>query len=279
MNYSISLLISTYNWEQALILCLRSISRQTVMPNEILIADDGSGKDTAVLIEKFRREINVPIIHVWQEDKGFRKTLILNKAIALAHGDYIIEIDGDVIANRHFIQDHIEMMRPGYYICGSRAKLPLTLTHQLLKEKRIDVSLSEVKTNFIYNSIRSKILRHLLAKFYGTDIMHMRSCNFAFWKKDIIAVNGYNEDIQGWGLEDTELAYRLHYSGVKKKFLKMGGIIYHLEHKKAPRGNVNKNFSIRIKTISECHDRCSNGIDKYLRKSYKDTFYHHSKGA
>lgn len=95
-----SLLISTYNWCEALNLCLNSVLRQSQQPDEIVIADDGSREDTKLLIADFSKKSPVPIIHVWHEDIGFRKTIILNKAIAKCSSDYIIQIDGDLILHK-----------------------------------------------------------------------------------------------------------------------------------------------------------------------------------
>ena len=108
----VTLLISTYNWREALSLCLKAVSMQTRMPDEIVIADDGSRDDTREVIDRFRQSCRVPVIHCWQEDKGFRKTRILNYAIAQSAGGYIIQIDGDIVIDRHFIADHLSQMRP-----------------------------------------------------------------------------------------------------------------------------------------------------------------------
>ena len=109
----ITLLISTYNWIDALKRVIDGVLQQTILPDEIIIADDGSRSDTKEYIDSIRKYFPMPLVHVWHEDDGFRRTIILNKAIAQASGDYIIEIDGDVIPERHFIQDHIEVMKKG----------------------------------------------------------------------------------------------------------------------------------------------------------------------
>ncbi len=101
----VSLLISTYNWERALDLVLIALRAQTVMPDEVLIADDGSTEATRAIVEHHRAQLPIPLVHVWQEDDGFRKGEIINKAIAQATGDYVISIDGDMIMERHFIAD------------------------------------------------------------------------------------------------------------------------------------------------------------------------------
>ena len=148
---TVSLLISTYNWEDALRLCLLSASVQTVLPDEIVIADDGSREDTRKLIEDFRAIVKVPVVHIWQEDEGFRLTTIRNKAIACAKGDYIIQIDGDVIMERHFIQDHIEMMEKGYFVCGSRTKLGPIVSRRLIEDISLKLNVSELKAGFVLN--------------------------------------------------------------------------------------------------------------------------------
>lgn len=112
----VSLVISTYNWKEALGLCLLSVTRQTVIPTEVIIADDGSRSDTKLLIEEFKNHFPCPIKHVWHEDNGWRKCIIMNKAFAVCEGDYIIEIDGDIIMHSHFIEDHVTEATPGCFL-------------------------------------------------------------------------------------------------------------------------------------------------------------------
>lgn len=259
-----TLLISTYNWKDALRLCLYSASLQTVIPDEIVIADDGSREDTRELIDSFRSKIKVPIVHVWQEDNGFRKTSILNKAVAKSSGDYIIQIDGDVVMEHHFIQDHLEMMEENYFVCGSRTKLGAMVTNRLIENVSLRIKIFEYKPAFVFNGLRMRTLRSYLAKRYAKRVDHMRGCNFAFWRKDFIAVNGYNENLESWGHEDGELVYRLHFNGVEKKVVKMGGIVFHLWHKESPRSAE----CFHLKTLDAVkQNRISwsdNGINKYL---------------
>ncbi|MFM7720217.1 MAG: glycosyltransferase, partial [Sediminibacterium sp.] len=98
MNSSVALIIATYNWPQALQQTLRSVAHQTILPNEVLIADDGSDERTANLIQQFKEaHPTINIIHVWHEDNGFRLAAIRNKSISMAQSEYIIQIDGDII--------------------------------------------------------------------------------------------------------------------------------------------------------------------------------------
>lgn len=261
---TVTLLISTYNWEDALRLCLLSASVQTVAPHEIVIADDGSREETRQLIDSFRSKLKVPIVHVWQEDKGFRLTTIRNKAIARATGEYIVQIDGDVIMERHFIQDHVELMERGFFVCGSRTKVGPLVSANLIEKVSVQLNVSDVKASFMLNGFRSKVLRNIMSERYAKDIDHMRGCNFAFWKDNFIAVNGYNEDLVDWGHEDGELVYRLHFLGIKKKALKMGGIVYHLWHEEASRHNEGKHLSALEAVKKNQLTWCNNGVSKYL---------------
>lgn len=260
----VSLLISTYNWKEALALCVRSVLRQTVRPAEIVIADDGSRDDTRATIDALRRETDIPIVHVWQEDRGFRLSEIRNKAIMRASSPYIIQVDGDVILEKHFIADHIEMAETGYFVCGSRVGLTPKVTARLLQmEIKSEPRFYQLPIGYMLNSFRSRRLRNYLAKrFAPEDVTRLRGCNMAFWKEDLLRVNGYNEDLTMWGQEDNEIAYRLIFSGVKKKYLKAGGVEYHLYHKAASKANLEYHARVVEEAVSERRTWCTNGIVK-----------------
>src|SRR5579871_5870564 len=97
-----SLIIATYNWKEALALVLATVRAQSVLPGEVLVADDGSRDDTRALVEREAATFPVPLRHCWQEDSGFRKSRILNEAFARAAGEYLIEIDGDMLVHPEF---------------------------------------------------------------------------------------------------------------------------------------------------------------------------------
>lgn len=261
----ISILVTTYNWPEALELSVRSMFAQTTLPSEIVIADDGSSDTTRSVVERLAAESPVPVRHVWHEDKGFRRTMILNKGIARVSGDYILQVDGDVILAPHFVSDHAELAERGYFVCGSRVKLTEEITRRLMADGNFRLSLWNMPLSFAANSFRSRILRHFLALRYGRRIDHLRGCNMAFWRDDLIRVNGYNEELTQWGHEDGEIAYRLHFAGVGKKSLKMGGCVYHLWHKESPHDNEQRHLD-ELETVKrERRCWCADGIDKYLK--------------
>ena len=116
----ISLIITTYNWPESLLLVLESVRCQVTTPSEIIVADDGSDFKTKEVINNFNNDYGLNIIHSWQEDKGFRAAKARNKAILQASGDYIILIDGDTILHPNFVKDHCDFAEPGYFVQGSR---------------------------------------------------------------------------------------------------------------------------------------------------------------
>ena len=163
--FDYALVIATYNWPCALDFVLQSILKQTILPTEIIIADDGSLGDTATLIDIYKEIFTVPLRHIWQEDKGFRKARILNKAIMSSTCEYIIQIDGDVLIDKHFIEDHIWIARRNYFVRGSRAMLDEKATYSILSQgslppERYLRKNCYHKLNAIRNLILAKIFRN-----------------------------------------------------------------------------------------------------------------------
>ena len=265
---SVSLIVSTYNWCEALSLCLASIKAQIVLPDEVIIADDGSQKETRQLIEKIAMTFPVPLIHIWQPDDGFQLSKIRNKAIAKSSKDYIIQIDGDLILHPQFVSDHIEFSLPDTFATGSRLLMDENLSQNVLKDQRIKIGIfSKGISNFI-NGVRSRALRRLFGNGYKSgDIYYMRGCNMAFWRSDLIKVNGYNEDFVGWGREDNEIAIRLINSGVRKRSIKFGAIAFHIYHNESTRHSLQENEELLLLAIESKTSNCLKGIDQYLNFS------------
>lgn len=264
---SCSLLISTYNWPTALNLCLQSVLQQTILPSEIVVADDGSKNDTRQLIEAFAATSPVPVVHVWQPDEGFQLAKIRNRAIAKASHPYLIQVDGDLILHTHFIEDHLHIRQPGYFVSGSRVLLSKETSEVLLRHQSIDVYKHYRGGKNYFNRFRNKLLRRTLSTRYkinGKNKYYVKGCNMAFWRNDLLKVNGYNESFKGWGREDSELAIRLINAGVKKQFLKMGGITYHLFHPEASREMEPRNVALMTRAIKEKLVQAAVGVSQYL---------------
>ena len=228
---TVSLIISTYNWPRALYLCLDSVMQQSVLPDEILIADDGSGMETRDVVRHFERISPVPVRHIWHEDRGFRVAAIRNKAIAASRCDYLIQIDGDLILQRNFIQDHIAFAKEGHYVAGSRGIITEALTRKVLSGEITSLSALSRGVRNSNNALR---------------------------------VNGYDETFEGWGYEDTELGLRLENSGIRQRLMKFSGIVFHLHHDKASREGCPANEQRYMKSIREHRTWSPAGIDRHL---------------
>ena len=263
-----TLIISTYNWPEALELCLLSVKAQQVLPNEVIIADDGSKEGTRSLIHRYQQDFPVPLFHIWHEDEGFRLAMIRNKAIATSKYEYIIQIDGDLILHPSFISDHIRFAKPDTFVRASRIYMNEQLSSKLLQTKRIDVSLF---TEGLSNKMSAMHLPVIWSYFEHNYKAHqpyeIHGCNMAFWRENAIAVNGYNERFKGWGPEDKEFVVRLLNKGYSKRFLKMGAIVYHIWHKENSKENLPGNECEFKTSIEQNRDFCQMGIDQYLNDS------------
>ena len=257
----ISLVITTYNRKDALELVLLSVVRQRILPFEVIIADDGSGVDTKLLIDRFQKGFPIPLHHCWHEDQGFRLSAIRNKAVCMASGEYIIMIDGDMVLPRSFIKAHKQNAWHGHFIQGSRVLMMKDKTNKILKRKETRINFFASGIDNRMNAIESSLLSKLFS-YYRTGLNNVRGANLSFWKDDLIKVNGFNEDFEGWGREDSEFAVRMENQGIKRKHLKFAGFGYHLYHPENSRKQLPQNDAILQETIDKKLKRCDNGISK-----------------
>lgn len=239
MNQTIqlSVIISTYNEPQWLDKVLFGFQCQTLQAHEIIIADDGSNDETRHLIAEWQNKANFTIKHVWHEDKGFRKTIILNKAIQSATGNYVIFTDGDCIPRQDFLATHQQHAKPGYFLSGGYFKLPMTTSHHIehgdiengnafnvdwLLENGLG---SRRKTGKITaQGWKQRLLNHLTPT-KATWNGH----NASGWLDDIKAANGFDERMQ-YGGEDRELGERLTNAGIKSRQIRYSAVVIHLDH-------------------------------------------------
>ena len=259
----ISLIVSTYNWPEALDLVLMSLFHQRRMPDEVLIADDGSSEPTAQVVRQWAERLPVPVHHLWQEDEGYRLARSRNRAIAAARGDYVITLDGDMVLEPHFVEDHERVAEPGWFVQGPRAHATMEGTKRMLETRSIR-----------FGPLRSGMRRrHLavrspwLAKRYTRDYVTMRrirGCNQAFWRADLIAVNGFEERMIGWGPEDKECATRLLNAGIRGREVRFMAVACHLEHASRQTEGSTPNDALLEATIRARKTRCEIGLDQHL---------------
>lgn len=259
-----SLVTPTYNWPEAIELLLLSVKNQSYLPNEVIIADDGSNPETKSLIEEFQKDFPVPLHHVWHKDEGNQKPAIMNKAIASSKFDYIIEIDGDIIMHKDFVKDHLSLAEKGVYLYGSRVNIQEGYLNTLFFKKQI-------KFNFYSKGIKKRgrtLHIPFLANRYKKEdgiSSKLRGCNMSFWKEDFIKVNGFNESLIGWGTDDSEMIQRLINIGIQGKRLKFKGIVYHIYHHEQDKSKVGHNEKIENETKEKNITFVEKGINQYLK--------------
>ncbi len=259
-----SLNISTYNWPAALKLCLQSVLLQKVMPDEVVIADDGSGPETKVIIDEYAAKAPFPVIHVWHEDKGYCLPEIQNKAIVKSFCDYIIQIDGDCLLHPLFIADHLRLAKQHTFVCGTRSMIKEDYTTELLHKGNLFFPFNNRHLSKKFNAVYNIPLAYLHNWFQRgrKNYLYVKGCNMAFWKVDLLKVNGHNEYFIGWGKEDNDLALRLLNTGINIRFAKFSAIQYHLHHKDSGKSGVNISESLLRETELKGLTYTPNGIIK-----------------
>jgi glycosyltransferase involved in cell wall biosynthesis len=233
----ISVVVPTYDREDALGAVLRGLARQTDRNFDVIVADDGSGPATAALIELWTSRLEVPLIHVHQRDEGFRAAEIRNRAILASRGAYCIFLDGDCIPRPNFIAAHRALAEPGWFVTGNRALLSRQLTEAVLK----DDLLLEMWTfgTFLGHRLGGRLNRLAplaplplgpLRKLHPQIWQGARSCNLAVWRADLDRVDGFDASFTGWGLEDSDLLIRLMRAGARRKDGRFATGVLHLWH-------------------------------------------------
>ncbi|AUI65361.1 MULTISPECIES: glycosyltransferase [Glaesserella] len=268
-----SLIITTYNRPDALEAVLTSVLHQKVLPDEVIVADDGSKDDTKAVIERFQTNFPVPLKHAWQEDDGFRLAESRNRAIALSECDYVIIIDGDMVLHPAFIADHKMAAKKGLFVQGGRVVLTKEKTAELLQnptayrvlkwyekglEKRLEKRLSALHLPLISAFILKKEKQQL----HG-----IRGCNMAFFKEDALAINGFNNAFVGWGREDSEFVVRFFNRGGKRANIKFSAIAYHLWHNEAERDALPENDKLLKNAMSQKLVWCENGVSQFIKSN------------
>jgi glycosyltransferase involved in cell wall biosynthesis len=272
----ISVIVSTYNRPRALKLSLSSMAKQSLLPSEVLIADDGSTSETRDSVDEMRNTLKTvfPIKHVWQEDIGFRKPRILNETVRQAKGDYLVFIDGDCMAHRHFIRAHVEQSDPASILGGKRVEIGRHLTEQLLKEGVVlnSFNLRLVLDSLAGNSrkveeaiqLKNPLLRRLM---HRDQIAYdgIWGCNFSLYKNLFMDINGCDEDFLDGSLEDNDLGIRVLNQGKQIRSVRGLAIVLHLWHPSSWSFEGEKyryNQQIIKRRIELKETFCKNGIKK-----------------
>lgn len=271
MENFVSIIFTTYNQPYWLEKVLWGYECQTHKNFEIIIADDGSGPETQAIIDGFIKRNTLKIKHIWHPDEGYQKCPILNKAIFAAESDYLIFSDGDCIPRKDFIAVHIHHRQSGYFLSGGTLRLPLKTSNAITQQEIVSQKAFHLKwlyANGLTPSLKSTKL--ITAKWYAV-LMNIftptkatwNGHNSSGWKKDIEAINGFNEGMH-YGGQDRELGERLHIYGIKAKQIRYSAICIHLEHGRPykTQASINRNRAIRDQVKMTRNYWTENGLKK-----------------
>ncbi|MFC4726584.1 glycosyltransferase family 2 protein [Coralloluteibacterium thermophilus] len=233
-----SIVLSTYNNPAWLARSLWGFAAQDRHDFEVVVADDGSGEETRALLERMRGELPFPLVHVWHEDRGFRKCTILNRGIEAARADYLIFTDGDCVPRADFVSQHLRLREPGRYLGGGYCKLPMDVSLKIDRAviaQGLHTELDWLIAQGLPRKKRSLKLwarpgwRERLLNALTPTPPRWAGNNASGWKADLLRVNGFDERMT-YGGEDLELGERLANAGVRGKQVRFSAVCIHLDH-------------------------------------------------
>jgi glycosyltransferase involved in cell wall biosynthesis len=263
----ISVIVTTYNREDALEAVLRSLAQQTDADFEVIVADDGSRPATAKVIEAWKAKFGHRVEQVWHEDRGFRAAEIRNRAILASRGAYCIFLDGDCLVRPDFVAIHRRLAEPGFFVTGNRILLSPDLTARVLAEKLTPEAWSfgrwvSVRLGGGVNRL-SALLRLPLGpmrRLRQRAWRGARSCNLAIWRGDLDRVDGFDADYSGWGKEDSDIIVRLIHAGVLRKDGNFATGVVHLWHAEADRTQLSDNERKLYGVVASDRIRAQRGL-------------------
>jgi glycosyltransferase involved in cell wall biosynthesis len=271
----LSIIISTYNSEEWLHKVLLGYTIQTENDFEIIVADDGSTTKTKEVIEGFTGKFKHPILHVWHEDNGFRKCVILNKAILKSNSDYLLFTDGDCIPRKDFVASHLKSKETGYFLSGGYFKLPMSISKtisdaDILNQKCFKISWLKsrgLKINFKWTKLSYNVYFAAFMNWLTPTKRSWNGHNSSGFKSDILAINGFNELLE-YGGEDREMGERLFNSGLLSKQIRYAAICVHLDHSRSYVNPEKVAYNQEVRKFNKKNKitRIESGIDKHQNK-------------
>ena len=270
----ITVIVTTYNREDALDAALRALSRQSDRNFEIVIADDGSRPETAALIESWRARLPVPLKHVRHEHRGFRGGEIRNRGIVASDGELCIFLDGDCLASGDFIAAHRKLAEPGWFVTGTRILLSADLTDRILHQG-LEPELWGFASWLVHRSrrhlnrfaplleLRLGVMRKLSARRWRGA----RGSNMAFWRADLDKVDGFDAAYSGWGREDSDIFIRMIRAGALRKDGRFATGVLHLWHPEADRARLDENERMLADVIDGTRVRAKQGLSRVVEET------------
>jgi len=259
-----SLLITFYNNLPEIDLILKRVMLLD-FDIEIIIADDGSKIKSNEIFTKYRKN-GLKIKHIWQPDRSFRASKIRNLGVLCSNYDYLIFIDADCIPDKSFVTVHTKLAKKGFFLSGTRVLLSKKLKAYFFNNP--DFKINFLNCFFFYffghtNKLLYKLPFNmcLTSPLSKKNWKKVQTCNLSVYKIDFINIGGFDESYIGWGLEDSDLIVRLINSGVFKKKIIRGAVVFHLWHEIYSRKNLPSN-----------KDRLKYAIQKKIKFAKKSVF-------
>lgn len=251
-----SVIIAIYNKFDYLRLVLAGFEMQTEKEFEVILADDGSNAETVEKIREIASDLPFRINHLWQEDKGFRKNRMLNRAIMEAESDYIIFVDGDCIPHPEFVAEHVKHADEGVSLTGRRVNLSEKFTSKLSVEN-VTKGFLQNTSALVWDGIFGKSFDVEKGFYFKSDYIRQKlnnkkrgllGCNFSATKNDLLKVNGFDERYEAPSVgEDSDIQFRFELEGIEIKSLNNIAVQYHLYHKLQPRPQINLDLFEEVK--------------------------------
>lgn len=270
MALRLSLVVTTYERPDALERVLAAVAAQARLPDEVVIADDGSGPATAVVVQQAAAHLPCRVVHAWQPDEGFRVARARNLAVSRATGDYLVFIDGDMVMHRQCLADHASLARPGHWLQGPRLLLDAAATAATLAGA-VPVARpwqAGLRRRHRLQALRLPRAAAALATLAGgvvpNALLAVKGANFSCWRADFARVNGFDEAYVGWGAEDKDLAARLHNAGVARQSALWAALAFHLDHPPAARTAAAGHRARWLATRRSGATRCAAGLDGHV---------------
>lgn len=268
----VSVILSTYDQPEWLRKTLWGYARQTHGDFEVVVADDGSGPQTPAAIEEARRDSPSPDLrHVWHEDRGYRKCVILNRAIVAAEGDYLLFSDADCIPRSDFVATHARLAEPGKFLSGGAVRLPRDLSEAVTEE---DVATARIFDHRWLTAQGFDPRRHRLRLLKGTALPTLMDAvsptratwngnNASTWRSVLMRANGFEHEL-GYGGQDREFGERLANLGVTGTLVRHRAVAVHLDHPRPYRTaeSIRGNRQMRAEVRASGRVRALHGIDQ-----------------
>ena len=264
---AISVILSTYNAPAALAVSLQSFAQQKDRGFEVVVADDGSTRETADLVATAGRSFPVPLRHLWQDDIGFRPARARNLATAHSRGDYLLFVDGDCFVLPDFIACHRALAQHGHFVSGKRCWLRRPASRRCLAGG----GRNRGRAQWFLRALAQQCTRPFeflplpdgrWRRRRSSDWRGVQTCNLGVWRRDVLAINGFDNRYVGHGWEDSDFALRLIGSGVRRKLGSHASPVLHLWHERRHRqlGPAGGNERLFQGTLAEGPVRAANGL-------------------